>query len=235
LPPETNSKKGSLWHEMQRRYTAYKRHIVRPFFRNHFARIDRQIVLIDVLEALHRGPSAIEDLRNTMRDILIAFRPGRNSPLGRLIRGIRVERILFAATKADHLHHNQHVQLTAIMQELTDDAARQAQFRGAQTKAVSLASLRSTTEETRDYQGRQIDCVRGIDLETRQQTAFFAGELPINPKDLLSPARQGAQQWLNADYSAMRFAPPPHALRQGQGIAHIRLDKAAQFLFGDRL
>lgn len=235
LPPESNSKKGSLWHEMQRRYTAYKRHIVRPFFKNHFARIDRQIVLIDVLEALHRGPSAIEDLRHTMRDILIAFRPGRHSPLGRLIRGMRVERILFAATKADHLHHNQHVQLTAIMEELTDDAARQAQFRGAQTKALSLASVRSTTEETRDHQGRKIDCVRGIHLQTRRQAAFFAGELPINPKDLLSQARQGAQQWLNADYSSMHFLPPPHALRQGQGIAHIRLDKAAQFLFGDRL
>jgi len=235
LPPENNSKKGSLWHEMQRRYTAYKRHIVRPFFRNHFARIDRQIVLIDVLEALHRGPLAIEDLRQTMRDILIAFRPGSNSPLGRLIRGTRVKRILFTATKADHLHHNQHAQLTAIMQELTDDAARQAQFRGAQTKALSLASVRSTTEDQRDHQGRRIDCVRGIDLETRLQAAFFAGELPSNPKDLLRHARQGAHKWLSSDYSAMRFAPPPHALRQGQGIAHIRLDKAAQFLFGDRL
>ena len=77
--------------------------------------------------------------------------------------------------------------------------------------------------------------MRGIDLETRRKAAFFAGELPINPKDLLSHARQGAQRLLNADYSAMRFAPPLHALRPGQGIAHIRLDKAAQFLFGDRL
>ena len=33
----------------------------------------------------------------------------------------------------------------------------------------------------------------------------------------------------------MRFAPPKDALRSGEGMAHIRLDQAAQFLLGDRL
>ena len=235
LPPENKPKKGSLWYEMQRRFTAYKRHVVRPFFKNHFARIDRQIVLVDVLDALHRGPSAIADLRQTMSDILTAFRPGINGPLGRLIRGTRVERIIFAATKADHLHHSQHSALTAIMQELTDDAARNAQFRGAQTMALSLASVRSTTEEQRHHDGRCIDCVRGSDLGTRKQTAYFAGDLPSNPKILLNQDQNEMEKWLDADYRSMRFAPPPHALRQDQGIAHIRLDKAAEFLFGDRL
>ena len=41
---------------MERRYEAYKTHVVRPFFRDHFARLDRQIVLVDVLAALNSGP-----------------------------------------------------------------------------------------------------------------------------------------------------------------------------------
>ncbi len=33
----------------------------------------------------------------------------------------------------------------------------------------------------------------------------------------------------------MDFAPAPLTLRPGEGPPHIRLDKAAQFLIGDRL
>ena len=39
---------------MERRYEAYKDVVVRPFFREHFARLDRQIVLVDALAALQR-------------------------------------------------------------------------------------------------------------------------------------------------------------------------------------
>ena len=44
---------------MARRYEAYKAHVVRPFFRDHFARLDRQIVLVDALSALNSGPAAV--------------------------------------------------------------------------------------------------------------------------------------------------------------------------------
>ncbi|MBO0752807.1 MAG: YcjX family protein, partial [Bradyrhizobiaceae bacterium] len=42
---------GSLWAMMRRRYESYKDVVVRPFFRDHFARLDRQIVLVDALGA----------------------------------------------------------------------------------------------------------------------------------------------------------------------------------------
>ena len=70
--------------------------------------VERQVVLVDVLGALHRGPEAIQDMRDTMQGILGSFRPGRNDFLTQLLRGKRVEKILFAATKADHLHPSQH-------------------------------------------------------------------------------------------------------------------------------
>ncbi len=46
---------GTLAAMMARRYEAYKSAVVRPFFRDHFARLDRQIVLVDALEALNGG------------------------------------------------------------------------------------------------------------------------------------------------------------------------------------
>ncbi|MGX9351602.1 YcjX family protein [Shimia sp. W99] len=227
--------KRSLWRAFERRFEAYKAQVVKPFFRDHFARIDRQVVLVDVLGAIHNGPRAVEDMRGGLADILSAFRPGRNAFLSRLLLGKRVERILFAATKADHLHHSQHPQLTAIMQALTRDAADRAQFAGAETSALSLAALRATVEETISHEGKALDCVRGRLLDTGRQAAFYPGALPDDPSQLLVPARDGAETWLGQDYEVMRFAPAPLSLRPGEGPPHIRLDRAAQFLIGDRL
>lgn len=235
LPEQSNPPRRSLWREMERRYEAYKSRVVKPFFRDHFARIDRQVVLVDALGAIHKGPRAVEDMRGAMADILGAFRPGSNALLSKLLLGKRVEKILFAATKADHLHHTQHTRLTAIMEALTRDARDRARFAGAETNAMSLAALRATTEEARDHDGRTLNCVRGTLSDTGKAAAFYPGELPDDPAHLLGPAREGADAWLGADYQIMSFAPAPLTLKPGDGPPHIRLDRAAQFLIGDRL
>ncbi|MEM9395515.1 MAG: YcjX family protein [Pseudomonadota bacterium] len=226
--------RGTLGREFERRFEAYKREVARPFFRNHFARLDRQIVLVDALGALHAGPAALEDLRGTLEDVLSAFRPGRNSWLSGIL-GKRVDKILFAATKADHLHHTQHARLSAIMEALVQDARRRADFAGAETGAMAIAALRATTEETRSHKGRSLDLVRGRLEDTGKEAAFFAGTLPKDPMAVLAPAREGAAGWLEGDYAAMRFAPAALTLRPGEGPPHIRLDRAAEFLLGDRL
>nr|WP_323785241.1 YcjX family protein [Thalassovita sp.] len=235
LPALANAPRGSLQREMQRRFDAYKAQVVKPFFRDHFARIDRQVVLVDALGAIHSGPRAVEDLRLAMADILSAFRPGRTAFLARLLGAKRVEKILFAATKSDHLHHSQHARLTAIMEALLRDARTRADFAGAETQALALASLRATTEETLTHDGRRLDCVRGRLLDTGKRAAFYPGDLPTDPAQLLAPARKGAESWLGADYEVMNFAPAVLSLKPGEGPPHIRLDRAAQFLIGDRL
>jgi predicted YcjX-like family ATPase len=149
--------------------------------------------------------------------------------------GKRVEKILFAATKADHLHHSQHPRLTAIMEALLRDARDRADFAGARTQAMAIAALRATVEETRTHDGKTLDLVRGTLLDTGKQAAFHPGELPEDPGHLLAPARKGATAWLDADYAVMRFAPAELTLKPGEGPPHIRLDRAAEFLLGDKL
>ena len=233
--PKGDYGRKSLAKEFERRFESYKRNVVRPFFRDHFSKIDRQIVLVDVLGAIHSGPKAVDDLRSAMADILGAFRPGRNAFLTRLFQGRRVEKILFAATKADHLHHGQHPQLTAITEALLRDAKDRADFAGAQTAAMSIAALRTTVEETVDHKDGPLDVVRGELLESGKQAAFYPGALPTDPQHLLGPARGGQEAWLDADYQVMRFAPASLTLRPGDGPPHIRMDKAAEFLIGDRI
>ncbi|MDO5622138.1 MAG: YcjX family protein [Paracoccus sp. (in: a-proteobacteria)] len=226
--------KTPFYREMSRRFDAYKSHVVRPFFRDHFARIDRQVVLMDVLGAIHNGPQAVEDMRRAMADILTAFRPGRAGWLAQLLGTRRVERILFAATKADHLHHIQHPRLTAILTALLREARDRADFSGARTEAIAIAALRTTTEDMIQQDGHDLPAVRGRLMDGRQ-AALYPGELPADPAELLAPARRGATRWLDGDYSIMSFAPAPSTLKPGDGPPHIRLDRAAEFLIGDRL
>ena len=234
LPKPDSVARGSLWREMERRYDGYKSRVVQPFFRDHFARIDRQIVLADVLGAIHQGPRAVEELRRTLADVLAAFRPGRNGWLSSLLGGRRVERILFAATKADHLHHSQHAALTGIMEALLREARDRADFAGALTGAMSLAGFRATVEDQVTRDGVLLDCVKGR-LADGRQVAMYPGRLPDDPARLLAPARDGAERWLDAEFGLMSFAPARMTLRPGNGPPHIRLDRAVEFLIGDRL
>ncbi|MCG6882890.1 MAG: YcjX family protein [Silicimonas sp.] len=234
LPPG-NAPRNSLAREFERRFDAYKREVVRPFFRDHFARIDRQVVLVDMLGAIHAGPAAVEDMRQSLAEILSTFRPGRNDFLRQIFLGRRVEKILFAATKADHLHHTQHPQLTAIARAVLQDAANRADFAGAKTAALAIAALRTTTEDRVEQGGRTLDLVRGKLLDTGRMAAMYPGRLPEDPAKMLHPARSGAEKWLDADYNVAGFAPREVTLKPGDGPPHIRLDRAAEFLIGDRL
>ena len=173
--------------------------VVEPFFRNHFARLDRQVVLVDALGAIADGPPAVEDLRSAMAEILACFRPGRNSWLAPIL-GRRIDRILFAATKADHLHHRQHARLIAITEALLADARARAKFRGAETRAMAIASLRATVEQTVTHGGRSVDIVRGR-AEGGEETALYPGALPEDPAHLL-PRRGRARRPGSAPRSA---------------------------------
>ncbi|SDX16352.1 hypothetical protein SAMN05444336_103493 [Albimonas donghaensis] len=231
LPP--GPRKG-LRAELDRRYEAYKRVVVKPFFRDHFAKLDRQVVLVDLLSALDSGPAAVQDLRQALPQVLEAFRPGDRSWLAPIL-GKRIDRILFAATKADHIHHAQHDRLTAILRALLREAEDRAAFKGARTRAMAIAALRATTEQEIERDGRRLSCVRGRLETTGREAALYPGPLPESPAALLAAAASGAETWPDNDFRAMAFAPPRFAPKPGDGPPHIRLDRAAEFLIGDRL
>jgi predicted YcjX-like family ATPase len=235
-PPATTARGGSLYAVLERRYEAYKDIVVRPFFRDHFARLDRQIVLVDTLRALNAGPAAVADLETALTDILGCFRQGDTNPFLRLISR-RIDRILFAATKADHLHHSSHDRLEAILNRLVARAGRRAKFAGADTSSVALAAVRATREGTHDgldviigtpEPGEQLD---GTTYDGKTEIALFPGDLPATPESVFE---DGAPLALNF----LRFLPPQKLERNAEGAAvlpHIRFDRALDFLLGDRL
>ncbi len=235
LPRPAKTRSKTLYGAFERRFEAYKKQVVKPFFRDHFAKIDRQIVLVDALGAIDNGPAAVEDLRRALAEIMTSFRPGKNHFLSRLT-GRKVEKILFAATKADHIHHSQHQRLTAFLEAMLSGAKDGAAWKGADTAAMSLAALRATVEQTTTHEGAALDVVRGTLTGSGKAVALHPGDLPADPARLLVPAAGGAAAWPDGiSYNLPDFAPPAPADSAPHGLAHMRMDKAAGFLIGDRL
>jgi predicted YcjX-like family ATPase len=239
---EESFPKGSLWAMMARRYEAYKTHVIRPFSRDHFARLDRQIVLIDVLAALNGGKPAVADLERAMTEILECFRTGSNSLWSSLFAP-RIDRIVFAATKADHLHHTSHDRLEAILALLAEDEMGRGHYGGAEVKALALAAIRATREGIAKRNGEALPCIVGYPLpgetigrrhfDGSEAFAIFPGDLPANPETALRHPHAQPD-----DVRFVRFRPPdPMPLPAGgfTPFPNIRLDRALQALIGDRL
>jgi uncharacterized protein len=250
LPADGTAPEASLWAMMIRRYEAYKAVVVRPFFRDHFSRLDRQVVLVDALAAFNAGPEALHDLEAALAGILDCFRIGRSTILSSLFRP-RIDRILFAATKADHLHHLSHDRLEAVLRRTVAKAAIRAEYSGAEIDVIALAAVRATREAT-VARGREklpsilgtpaaSEIANGEAFDGTTEVATFPGDLPDDPEQLF--AGEGAFRGLSSasaektDFRFLRFRPPQIESAEAEGVAlpHIRLDRALQFLIGDKL
>jgi len=241
LPPPTGPvRSDSLYGMLERRYEAYKDVVVRPFFRDHFARLDRQIVLVDTLRALNAGPDAVADLETALTGVLACFRTGDPNPFLRLISR-RIDKILFAATKADHVHHTAHDKLEAILGRVVARAARQAKFAGAQTHSLAIAAVRATREGTIAEFGERLPTIIGTPMageklagtiyDGKTEIALFPGDLPEDPDSVFQPQTRVKLNFL-------RFQPPQSYASAEDGsplLPHIRFDRALDYLVGDKM
>jgi predicted YcjX-like family ATPase len=241
----------SLRAMMTRRFEAYKDLVVRPFFHEHFVRLDRQVVLVDALAALNAGPDAVHDLEGALAAILDCFRTGRRTLLSQLVRP-RIDRILFAATKADQLHHLNHDRLEAILRRMVERAAARATTAGALIDVIALAAVRATREAQVRRGGELLPSIIGVPaagesaagskFDGATEAAMFPGDLPADPEALFGPDAAGFRGLTavapeEADFRFLRLRPPKlDATDDGVPVVpHIRLDRALQFLIGDRL
>ncbi|GAB5378491.1 MAG: YcjX family protein [Acuticoccus sp.] len=238
---EGSAPSGSLWAMMERRFEAYKTHVVRPFFREHFARLDRQIVLVDVLSALNGGPAALDELRRALTSVLACFRAGKLSFLGSLVDR-RIDKILFVATKADHIHHTDHDRLERILMHLVAEAREKAAFAGAEVDVAAMAAVRATREGTATQGGETFptiigtpmpgERISGREFDGNREVGLFPGDLPDDPAAVFMDPRD------EFGVTTLRFRPGVIE-RSGSGVTlslpHIRLDRVLQTLIGDRL
>ncbi len=231
----TNGALGTL---LSRRFESYKTHVAIPFFRDHFARLDRQIVLVDVLSALESGPDALAELEDSLDRLLAAFKVGANSWLS-FLSGRRIDRILFAASKADHLNRSDHARLTAILDKAVTRAKARGLAAGTEHRTLALAALRATEDVETVRGGERFSSLRGRPMagerlagrrySGEEAAVVFPGDLPKDPLDAFDAhaVDTGAHRFV-------RFAPPRIA-DADTAWPHLGLGTVVSFLVADRM
>jgi predicted YcjX-like family ATPase len=226
LQPLESPPAGSLYEVMAQRFDAYKEKVVKRFYREQFSSFDRQILLIDLFKTLNRGHGAFRDMQNALGVVMESFAYGRSGLFGRLFHP-RIDRVLFAATKADHVATNQHHNLRLLLEQMVADAAKEVRFSDVRTETMTLSSVKCTETVVTDHQGHKLSCVKGIPQDRDKEVLLFPGEIPAH---LPTP-----DDWVQGRFNFKSFRPPRLDNPLSGALPHIRLDQALEFLIGDKL
>ena len=210
---------GALATEAARRYDAYRNDIVGRFYRDHFKRFTRQIVLVDILSALAKGPVAVAETQFALKRLFDNFHARRGSLLSRLF-GARTERLLFACSKADHITSGQYGNLRNLLRAMVEKQAVQMHEIGTAIGYEIVAAVKCT-QNLRNAHGTPI--LRGRPLGAAAEQDLDPGDIP---EILPDPA-----QWPALRIGA--FAPPAMADAASRGLPSVYLDRATSFLIED--
>jgi predicted YcjX-like family ATPase len=206
------------------RFETYKNDMKRNFFSTFFADFDRQVVLVDVLGALHAGKAAFEDTADAITEIAGSMSYGMNAP-ARLIRSRRIERLAFVATKTDHVPTLQRDNLRNLLRDLVN---RTKEHVGKQRLSYHVAaSVLSTVDGTAELGGRQVEVVQGVPLGEKHSRAFYPGNVPSS--------RPPESFWDHPYFEMPTFTPPPINPDGSTGIPHLGIDRVWHALLQDVL
>jgi len=225
VAPGSKPAPGTLRALMESRFDAYRRDIVQRFYRDHFRTFDRQVVLVDVLRALDGGRHAFEDARAALTAILGSFRFGKGGWLAPLL-GSRIDRVLFAAPKADHVTPDQYANLRSLLAEMMAAPSLEMRFAGGTVAVRALASVRSTEVGRGRMGGKELGMVRGIPVGETTPKLLYPGKVPASTPP--------PGHWDEPPSEFPNFRPPPISAAPIAGIPHIGLDETLEFLIGDK-
>jgi predicted YcjX-like family ATPase len=224
--PEGIDNENSLFVEMNKRYESYKEHVVKKFYHEHFSSFDRQIVLADVLRAFNTSYTSFTDMRDAINMVLKSFHYGKSGLINKLFGGLKIDKILFAATKADHVTPEQLSNLESFLRQMVATSYNDTTFEGVRTETLALAAVKCTQAAYTTFQGEKISCIKGMPVKGDKPVALFPGEVPVE-----APM---PDEWVDGRFHFLEFKPPRLANIHGSGLPHIRLDRALEFLLGDK-
>jgi hypothetical protein len=236
-------RRGSAGELLQRRFHAYKADMSANFFDTHFVNFDRQIVLVDILSALHAGREAYEDVERALGDIAACMDYGNELPrltwwlgaagrrcLARLIPRLRsrsIERIAFVATKADHVPYTQRDNLRNLVRSIAARSYTGQAIGRALVSYHAAASVVSTRDGTRSYNGHPMGVVLGVPVGADRERHFYPGDVPSDrPRDVF---------WSDRYFEMPVFIPPKIDPSGRMGIPHLELDTILTRILEDQL
>ncbi len=208
------------------RYDAYVGAVREQLMDPSFGRVDRLVVLADLLSALHAGPAAFADATAALAEVAEALRWSGSSLLPdwlTTLLGFGITRVAFAATKSDHVADRQRGNLAALAAAVTRLPMRS----GLRTAAFAVSAVRCTEDVVWTLQGHPVSAVRGRVVGAERAGRSYPGEVPDKPPD--------AAFWTHPFLALPDFEPIRLPLGGRGGVPHLNLDALLAYLLEDVL
>ncbi|MDC1352337.1 YcjX family protein [Oceanospirillaceae bacterium] len=212
--------KNSYFKVCETRYKAYIKQLVEPFYRDFFSGIDRQIVLVDVLTALNSGALYLDDMRQALSNISDSFSYGSQNRISQLFTP-KIDRVVFAATKADQILTKDHLSLVKLLSSLVEQAYETAEYEGVIPEILAVAGVRSSKEVPHDGEPG----LSGFDT-----AGNYIGY--VNPS-IPTFIPKNAQHQFFSGWKIPKFNPPIPS-DENEAVPHIRIDNVLKILVGDK-
>tara|TARA_R110002167_G_scaffold242290_3_gene447724 strand:+ start:20482 stop:21969 length:1488 start_codon:yes stop_codon:yes gene_type:complete len=221
------SPSDSNYHVLKRRYEQYVSQVVKPFYRDYFSRFDRQLVLVDCLNALNHGQAQFNDMGSALNSIMESFQFGQSSLIRRLFSP-RIDKVLFAASQVDRVTRDQQSHVLSLLTAMLQQSQHYANFEGSEVETMAISAIKATQHGMVNIEGVQQEVVKGTGLDGKQVTVY-PGDVPTSLPD--------AEFWQQQGFSFSAFLPPnlSHIHDNNPQFEHIRLDHLLEFLLGDKL
>lgn len=214
--------KNSYYKLCEQRYKRYIKELVDPFYNDFFSRIDRQLVLVDVINALNSGPEYIDDMRQALANITDSFAYGKQNKLFQLFSP-KIDKVVFAATKIDQVIAEDHESVRQLLSVIVKQAYENAQYEGVDPSCEAVAAIRSSKELERDGERG----ISGIGLNG-ERIGYIHPTIP-------SRIPEGDEWKQFVDWQIHDLIPPKGlSYQNADAIPHIRLDSILNTLIGDK-
>ena len=201
---------GSWWEQCRERFDYYRDFVVKGFYEQHFSRLDRQILLVDMLTPMQAGQAALRDLQLALEGVLGSFRYGQNSLFQRLFKP-RIARMAVCATKVDQVAPAQQRAVQQCLEDLVTDSLSEVRHGGVQVQGFPLAAVRAAEQDGDTMIGGLV----GQTAFIRYQPASIPEHLPLD---------------LQLKGPALLHLRPPTGLHRNEPFPHYRMDDLVSWI-----
>lgn len=209
---------------MMARYEQYQKKVIKPFYRQHFKRFDRQIVLVDCLTALNQGAHSFNDLRKAINWLLGSFHYGKSNILKRIFSP-NIDKLMFAASKSDHITPDQQTNLVMLLESMIHEARQHIQYEGVETESTAFSAIKASQVGVSQVDNQDVQVLKGTNQDG-EAIALYPGDVPRVCPD--------ASFWAHQGFAFPTFSPAKQSSHK-RAFEHIRLDHVLEFVLGDKL
>jgi predicted YcjX-like family ATPase len=208
--------KDSIYARFQKRYDNYLKEVVKRLYIEHFKYFDTQIVLVDLIKTLQYGYYSFKDMNLAFKHILKSFTYGNNSFLSKLF-GLKIDHVIFAATKADFIPRVQHESYKRVLTELIGKIKNELDVSHTDTEVTIFSAVKSTNYVKAKHNGEILECIEGV-VEGEDKTSIhFPGVLPDDYKS--------EKFWSENSFDFPAFKPATFPQSDSEAVPHIRMDR----------